>query len=84
MGARIGIVCAAAVVTALAALPLLRPPAFYESFLFLVFLWVALATSWAMLSGYSGYFSFGHGAFYGAGVYTTATLIARLDRKSVV
>ena len=27
-----------------------------------------------MLSGYSGYFSFGHGAFYGAGVYTTAVL----------
>ena len=33
-----------------------------------------LATSWNILSGYSGYFSFGHGAFYGAGVYTTAVL----------
>jgi branched-chain amino acid transport system permease protein len=36
--------------------------------------WIVLATSWNILSGYSGYFSFGHGAFYGAGVYTTAVL----------
>ena len=58
----------------LALLPFLHPPAFYESFLYLVFLWATLATSWNILSGYSGYFSFGHAAFYGAGVYTTATL----------
>jgi len=36
--------------------------------------WIVLATSWNILCGYSGYFSFGHGAFYGAGVYTTAVL----------
>ena len=30
---------------ALAALPLLKLPAFYESFLYLVFHWVVLATS---------------------------------------
>ena len=66
-------------ILALAAVPALRPPAFYESFLFLVYLWVALATSWTILSGFSGYFSFGHGAFYGAGVYTTATLASRFD-----
>ena len=60
---------------ALACLPLAQPPAFFESFLYLVFLWVALATSWTILSGYSGYFSFGHGAFFGVGVYTTATLV---------
>ena len=51
-------------------------PAFYESFLYLIFSWIALATSWSLLSGYAGYFSFGHGAFFGAGVYTTATLTA--------
>ncbi len=61
---------------ALALLPRLGLPAFYESFLYIVFHWVALATSWNILSGYSGYFSFGHGAFFGAGVYTTATLAA--------
>jgi branched-chain amino acid transport system permease protein len=59
---------------ALAVLPVLALPAFYESFLYLVFHWIVLATSWNILSGYSGYFSFGHGAFYGAGVYTTAVL----------
>jgi len=56
-------------------LPAARPPAFYESFLYLVFHWVALATSWAILSGFSGYFSFGHGAFFGVGVYAAATLL---------
>ena len=52
-------------------------PAFYESFLFLVFFWVSLATSWGFLSGYAGYFSLGHGAFFGVGMYTTATLTAK-------
>ena len=64
---------------ALAAVPFFRPPAFYESFLYLVFYWVVLATSWNILSGYSGYFSFGHGAFFGAGLYTTATLAGALE-----
>ncbi|HVF64119.1 MAG TPA: branched-chain amino acid ABC transporter ATP-binding protein/permease [Casimicrobiaceae bacterium] len=63
----------------LAALPLAGLPAFYESFLYLVLHWVVLATSWNLLSGYAGYFSFGHGAFFGAGVYTTATLAGRFD-----
>ena len=61
---------------ALSALPTAGLPAFYESFLYLVFSWIALATSWSILSGYAGYFSFGHGAFFGAGMYTTATLAA--------
>jgi branched-chain amino acid transport system permease protein len=60
----------------LALLPAAKPPAFYESFLYLIFHWIALATSWNILSGYAGYFSFGHGAFFGAGMYTTATLAA--------
>jgi branched-chain amino acid transport system permease protein len=64
---------------ALAGIPLLHLPAFYESFLYLVFHWIVLATSWNILSGYSGYFSFGHGAFYGTGIYTTAVLASRFD-----
>src|SRR5512138_2549239 len=71
-----GIVLAA---LALAALPLLGLPAFYESILYLVLHWVVLATSWNILSGYSGYFSFGHGAFFGTGVYTTAVLAGKFD-----
>ncbi|HYR00390.1 MAG TPA: branched-chain amino acid ABC transporter ATP-binding protein/permease [Casimicrobiaceae bacterium] len=68
-----------ALAAALALVPLLGLPPFYESFLYLVFHWMVLATSWTSLSGYSGYLSFGHGAFFGAGVYTTATLAASYD-----
>jgi len=64
---------------ALAVIPLLHLPAFYESFLYLVFHWIVLATSWNILSGYSCYFSFGHGAFYGTGIYTTAVLAGKFD-----
>ncbi|MEO8674346.1 MAG: branched-chain amino acid ABC transporter ATP-binding protein/permease [Casimicrobiaceae bacterium] len=73
------VISLAAVAAALAAVPLLGLPAFYESFLYLVFHWIVLATSWNILSGYSGYISFGHGAFFGAGVYTTAMLAAHYD-----
>ena len=38
---------------------------------------MVLATSWNILSGYSGYFSFGHGAFFGIGMYSTATLATK-------
>src|SRR5437870_11060137 len=61
----------------LGGVPLLGLPLFYESFLYLVFHWIVLAASWNILSGYSGYFSFGHGAFFGAGMYTTATLATK-------
>ncbi len=63
----------------LATIPWLKLPPFYESFLYLVLHWIVLATSWNILSGYSGYFSFGHGAFFGAGVYTTAVLASRFN-----
>ncbi|GAB4180206.1 MAG: branched-chain amino acid ABC transporter ATP-binding protein/permease [Thalassobaculales bacterium] len=63
----------------LALLPWAGLPAFYESFLYLVFHWMVLALSWNILSGYTGYFSFGHGAFFGAGVYATAYLAGRQD-----
>jgi len=62
----------------LAIVPFLGLPAFYESFLYLVFHWIVLATSWNLLSGYSGYFSFGHAAFFGAGVYSTAVLAGKI------
>jgi branched-chain amino acid transport system permease protein len=50
---------------------------FYISLLSTLFFWIAQATSWNILSGYSGYFSFGQGAFVGVGVYTTAVLTTR-------
>jgi branched-chain amino acid transport system permease protein len=65
-------------VVLLCIVPFAGLPAFYESFLYLLAHAVVLATSWNLLSGYSGYFSFGHAAFFGAGVYTTAVLAGRL------
>lgn len=62
---------------ALAFVPSLGLPAFYDSLLYLILHWIVLATSWNILSGYTGYFSFGHGAFFGAGLYTSATLMSR-------
>ncbi len=60
-------------------LPAAKLPAFYESFLYIVLFWVALATSWNILGGYAHYLSFGHGTFFGAGVYTTATLTSKFN-----
>ena len=63
----------------LASVPWLGMPAFYESFLYLICHWMILALSWNILSGYSGYFSFGHGAYFGIGMYTSAGLSANLN-----
>ncbi len=71
---RLGAVVAIGV---LAFLPMARLPAFYDSFLYLVFFWVSLSTSWALLSGFAGYFSLGHAAFFGTGLYTTAVLTTK-------
>jgi len=72
----IGILAAGAT---LASVPWLGLPAFYESFLYLICHWMILALSWNILSGYSGYFSFGHGAFFGIGMYTSAGLAVNLN-----
>lgn len=53
-------------------------PVHGQSLLYIFFFWITLATSWNMLSGYSGYFSFGHGAFFGMGMYGMATLTSKL------
>jgi branched-chain amino acid transport system permease protein len=63
----------------LACIPWLGVPSFYESILYLVCHWAVLALSWNILSGYSGYFSFGHGAFFGVGMYSTAVLSGKLN-----
>lgn len=55
----------------------LELPAYYLVFLYFYFFWVTQATSWNLISGYAGYFSFGQGAFYGAGVYGAAVLVDR-------
>jgi branched-chain amino acid transport system permease protein len=72
-----------AVVAALAFVPNLQDATgfapFYLVYAYFVFFWIAQATSWNILSGYTGYFSFGQGAFYGLGVYTAGDLVTRED-----
>ena len=67
-----------ALVMALAAVPALAIPAFYVSFLYIIYYWIALATSWTILSGFAGYWSFGHAAFMGVGAYAAATLAIKI------
>lgn len=42
-----------------------------------LFMWIALAQSWNLISGLTGYVSFGHVAFFGMGSYTTAILVVQ-------
>lgn len=66
---------------ALATLSLYREtiglPVFYLTLLTTILFWASQATSWNILSGYSGYFSFGQAGFVGVGAYTTAVLYGR-------
>jgi branched-chain amino acid transport system permease protein len=43
-----------------------------------LFMWIALAQSWNLISGLTGYVSFGHVAFFGMGAYTAGILIGTL------
>jgi branched-chain amino acid transport system permease protein len=52
-------------------------PAFFVIFLFSAFFWIAQASSWNVLTGFSGYFSFGQGAWFGIGVYAVAVLTGK-------
>lgn len=52
-------------------------PVFYLLFAYTVFFWVAQASSWNLFTGFSGYFSFGQGAFYGVGVYSVGVLAVK-------
>ena len=47
-------------------------------FMLQLFMWIALAQSWNLISGLTGYVSFGHVAFFGMGAYTAGILIAKL------
>ena len=49
---------------------------YYRSFIMFTMMYVVLALSWNIISGYTGYISFGHVLFYGAGSYASAILVA--------
>jgi branched-chain amino acid transport system permease protein len=65
----------------LATVPWMGLSAFWLSFLYLILYWSVLTLSWNVFSGYSGYFSFGHGAFFGIGIYTVAYMCGQLERS---
>ncbi len=58
------------------------PPAlnlYLRSFTMFTMMYVVLALSWNIISGFTGYTSFGHVAFYGVGAYACAILVADHD-----
>lgn len=52
-------------------------PVYYLILFSTVLFWVTQSTSWNLLSGYAGYFSFGQGAYIGVGAYSMAVLTGR-------
>jgi branched-chain amino acid transport system permease protein len=69
----------AALLVALLAFPLLQLAVggfnYWLHMLLIVFMYVAMASSWNLLGGYAGYISLGHSAFYGIGGYVTGALM---------
>jgi branched-chain amino acid transport system permease protein len=59
------------------AFPIVRPPLFFLTLCFSVFMFVGLSESWNLLGGYTGYVSLGHIAFFSTGAYTTAVFMNR-------
>lgn len=59
----------------LAILPVIKPPTYFLSLIFKILLYIILAESWNIIGGFTGYLSFGHVAFFGIGVYTSAILM---------
>ncbi len=78
---RRGVVGIALAVAALSTLSLYRETMGFSianlALLTTMLFWITQATSWNILSGYSGYFSFGQAAYVGVGAYTTAVLFGR-------
>lgn len=63
----------------IALFPIVRPPTYFLSFIFKVFLYIILAESWNIIGGFTGYLSFGHVAFFGIGVYFSSILMKYLE-----
>ncbi len=66
------------VLLVLFAFPVVKPPLFFLTLCFSVFMFVGLTESWNLLGGYTGYVSLGHIAFFSTGAYTTAVFMNRL------
>jgi branched-chain amino acid transport system permease protein len=63
-------------------LVLLTAPVWGEQYLFLLSIasiWAILAMGWDIISGHTGYISFGHSALSGSAAYTTAMLVTHVN-----
>lgn len=68
----------AIVMVAILALPLWRSMPTYNYVLqvgAIVFMWIAMTSSWNILGGYTGYISLGHNVFFAAGGYVSGLLL---------
>jgi branched-chain amino acid transport system permease protein len=65
------------VIVFLCAFPFIRPPLFFLTLFFSVFMYVGLTESWNLMGGYTGYVSLGHVTFFAIGAYTTALFLNR-------
>jgi branched-chain amino acid transport system permease protein len=68
----------------LAVVPLILKGGYVISLLAQMFFFVALAQSWNLISGYCGYFSLGHQAYYGIGAYGAAILATKLGFNNII
>ena len=75
-GRHVALAAPAAVALALAAYPAIASGYGVRATL-QVFMWIVLAGSWNLISGLTGYVSFGHVAFFGAGAYAGAILMSK-------
>jgi branched-chain amino acid transport system permease protein len=56
-------------------IPLLKPSQYVLHVFLMIFLYGSLTLSWHLLSGYTGYLSFGHVVFFGIGAYASGISI---------
>ena len=56
----------------------LKASGYWVRFLTFIFMWIGLAGSLNLLTGYTGYLDFGHVAFFGIGAYMTGILMVHL------
>jgi branched-chain amino acid transport system permease protein len=68
--------------TAAALLPVLVGHPFVLSLATQAMIWALLASSWDLLSGYTGQISFGHAGFFALGAYTAAAVSKHLGFSS--
>jgi len=69
----------ALVLAALAAFPLVFTNPAVTSIGVFTMIFLVAACGWNIFSGYSGYISIGHAAYYGIGQYTVALLVLHLE-----